>query len=80
MAGKHIGAGTATGLGAGYMPGVRMDRAYSEGRQANFEGGLFGDNPDPDLTSPVHIAWNKGYLNAGAPGAVFETCWYGIAP
>jgi len=38
MAGKHIGAGEASTLGANYIPGSRIDKAYAEGRRENLNG------------------------------------------
>ena len=72
MAGKHIGASINVELGDNYIPGGRIDRAYSEGRQALVDGGDFNDNPHP-VDTPERAAWNSGVFSTSEEQ--FETCW-----
>ena len=75
MAGKHVGAHEAgvQNVGPNYIPGGRIDRAYSEGRQAQVEGGVIGDNPHIVIGSPERAAWNSGFFST--VDEQFETCW-----
>jgi len=47
MAGKHTGAGDESTLGANYIAGGRIDKAYAEGRQA----GIVAEQTGADDTS-----------------------------
>lgn len=82
MAGKHkssIGTGAVPGIEGfrPFFPGSKLDRAYSEGRQAAKEGGSSGDNPHPSGT-PANGTWFNGLFNWSGGNQVAkqaQTCW-----
>ncbi|MEE9366415.1 MAG: hypothetical protein V3W44_06995 [Dehalococcoidales bacterium] len=81
MAGKHVypqnGADPDLWLQQPPIhPGLRPDRAYSEGRQAAIEGGAGGDNPHP-FGSPEALAWGEGFfaIFLSTPNTQLQTCW-----
>ena len=76
MAGKHDGfkpgsTGPPGGLESPLYPGVRVDKAYSEGRTP---GALTGQSGHP-LGSPEDTAYESGVLNTADPDAQVQTCW-----
>lgn len=62
MAGRHIGATTGATVGPNYIPGSRVDRAYSDGRLASASGAASGTNPHVSGTDEA-LAWNAGWFN-----------------
>ena len=75
MAGKHAALNLKPEDPPIY-PGYRDDRAYSEGRQLAFEGGLITADPHPTGT-PESDAWLNGFGNADFAGAQIQTAYAG---
>jgi len=76
MAGKHIAVfgGLVNNTVPAVYPGRRDDRAYSEGRQSERQGGSTGDNPHPTGT-PENQSWLIGFALGGDPDLQIQTCW-----
>ena len=79
MAGKHQGFISGSGASSVNVknvpafPGGRLDLCYSEGRQAQFTGGTFADNPHTTNT-PEWLVWGLGFTSNPANGQ-YQTCW-----
>lgn len=76
MAGKHYGfkpgsSGPPEITEPPLYPGVRVDRAYHEGRTP---GALTGQSGHP-LGSPEDSAYESGVTNTADPDAQDQTCW-----
>ena len=81
MAGIHSGmVPDLTAARKPRYPGDKVDRAYSEGREAAFTGKP-NVNPHPAADYPAHTAWQLGYDNAGTASAQIQTAYgTGAAP
>jgi hypothetical protein len=84
MAGKHRNVSDPLSSNPETLPpiypGYRDDKAYSEGRQDAFQGGIGANNPHTD-DGPEFRAWNVGFFDAdvgeaGAAGQI-QTCYAG---
>lgn len=80
MAGKHVGAGNeSASIGPNYIAGGKIDRAYAEGRQVNFEGGSATDNPHDGAGTPEESAWDAGFNGAVSGSKQYETARTGAS-
>ena len=78
MAGKHDAIDLLATSRPVY-PGTRDDRAYSEGRQNAFAGGVALDNPHV-IGTPEFLAYASGFNEADVAAAQIQTAYAGAIP